>query len=86
MKTTFEELDFQHTPLGKISLRRRSEPRLGDEFLMSGLFAEDEIQLAKLGLAALEGAELDIVVDGLGLGLYGNGNPGRPFSKIAHVH
>ena len=73
-----EELDYQQTPLGDISLRRRSEPRLdgkilyevklGDEFLMSSLFTEAEIQLAMLGLGKLEGEELDVVVGGLGLG------------------
>ena len=74
----FEELDYQKTPLGEISLRRRTEPRLngeilyevklGDEFLMSSLFTEAEIQLSRLALAILEGPELDIVVGGLGLG------------------
>jgi len=81
MSIAFEEIDFQSTPLGDISLRRRSEPRfdniilyevkLGDEFLMSSLFTESEIQLSKLGLAALKNnysSELDIVVGGLGLG------------------
>jgi len=78
MTIEFEELDYQETPLGEISLRRRSEPRLegkiiyevklGDEFLMSSLFTNGEIQLARLGLAALEGPDLDIVVGGLGLG------------------
>ncbi len=78
MTTVFEELDYQQTPLGDISLRRRSDIRLdgrilyevilGDEFLMSSLFTEAEIQLAKLGLANLEGSELDVVVGGLGLG------------------
>ena len=78
MTLDFEELDYQKTPLGEISLRRRAEPRLegktlyevklGDEFLMSSLFTESEIQLARLGLAELEGASLDIVVGGLGLG------------------
>jgi len=78
MTLLFEELDYQQTPLGDISLRRRSEPRLkgeilyevklGDEFLMSSLFTEAEIQLARLGLAGLEGSDLDIVVGGLGLG------------------
>ena len=78
MSFTFEELDFQQTPLGEISLRRRAEPRLdgeilyevklGDEFLMSSLFTEAEIQLATLGLAALEGTDLDVIVGGLGLG------------------
>ena len=78
MTFEFEELDYQKTPLGEISLRRRSEPRLegeilyevklGDEFLMSSLFTSAEIQLARLGLAALEGTGWDIVVGGLGLG------------------
>ncbi len=78
MAIEFEELDYQETPLGDISLRRRSEPmagaqivyevKLGDEFLMSSLFTAAEIALAKLGLAAAEGAELDVVVGGLGLG------------------
>lgn len=78
MTFEFEELDFQKTPLGEISLRRRAEPRLegkilyevklGDEFLMSSLFTDAEIQLARLGLAALEGTGLDVVVGGLGLG------------------
>ena len=81
-KIIFEELDYQETPLGNISLRRRTEPRLngkllyevklGDEFLMSSLFTESEIQLAKLALAALKetlgNKEFDIVVGGLGLG------------------
>jgi spermidine synthase len=35
---------------------------------MSSLFTEAEIQLARLGLAELEGSELDVVVGGLGLG------------------
>ena len=74
----FKELDFQHTPLGEISLRKRSEPRLDDiliyevkmneEFLMSSLFVEAELQLAHLGLAELEGEHLDVIVGGLGLG------------------
>ncbi len=78
MLLDFEELDYQRTPLGDISLRRRSEPRLGgkilyevklgEEFLMSSLFTEAEIQLARLGLAELAAGELDIVVGGLGLG------------------
>ncbi|MFC2081834.1 spermidine synthase [Candidatus Bipolaricaulota bacterium] len=78
MTLDFEELDYQETPLGAISLRRRADPglggeivyevKLGDEFLMSSLFTTAEIQLAKLGLAALDGAGWDIVVGGLGLG------------------
>ena len=72
-----EELAYHQTPLGDLILRRRSEPRLqnkevfevklGDEFLMSSLFTEAEIELADLGLAELKG-ELDVVVGGLGLG------------------
>jgi len=78
MTFSFEELDFQSTPLGDISLRRRAEPRLAgqivyevkldEEFLMSSLFVEAEIQLANLGLAALSGEGWDVVVGGLGLG------------------
>ena len=78
MTFEFEELDYQQTPLGVISLRRRPEPRLdgkilfevklGDEFLMSSLFTDAEVKLARLGLAGLEGTDLDIVVGGLGLG------------------
>jgi hypothetical protein len=74
----FEELDYQKTPLGDISLRRRSDSRLdgellyevklGEEFLMSSLFTEAEIQLSRLGLASLDGTDWDIVVGGLGLG------------------
>ena len=74
----FTELDYQETPLGAISLRRRSEPRLGgkvlyevklgDEFLMSSLFVEAEEELAALALQSLNAEELDVVVGGLGLG------------------
>ncbi len=74
----FEELDYQQTPHGEISLRRRAEPRLGgkvlyevklgDEFLMSSLFVEAEIQLAVLGLEMLKGSDWDVIVGGLGLG------------------
>ena len=72
-----QELGFEMTPLGELTLRRRVEPRLdnqevfevklGDEYLMSSLFTESERQLAVLGLAQLEG-DLDVVVGGLGLG------------------
>lgn len=82
MRPIFEELDYQKTPFGEITLRRRSEPRLenkiiyevklGDEFLMSSLFVEAEQQLSLLALAKLQKngfqAELDVVVGGLGLG------------------
>ena len=82
MTIIFEELDYQNTPLGEISLRRRSEPKLegqilyevklGEEFLMSSLFVEAEEQLSVLGLEALKRnghtQKLDIIVGGLGLG------------------
>ena len=74
----FEELDYRETSLGAISLRRRSEPRLGgkvlyevklgEEFLMSSLFVEAEEQLAILALQSLDTENLDVVVGGLGLG------------------
>jgi spermidine synthase len=73
----FEELDSSPTPMGVISLRRRLEPslrvdvfevKLDDEFLMSSLFTVAEIELARLGLAAHDGTDLDVAVGGLGLG------------------
>jgi spermidine synthase len=73
----FEELDRQTTSLGEVSLRARTEPQLqvdvyevqlGDEFLMSSLFTTAERALATLGLAAVDGDGLDVVVGGLGLG------------------
>jgi len=64
--------------MGELSLRRRRvlslegrevyEAKLGDEFLMSSLFNEGEIALARLGLAGQDAAQLDVVVGGLGLG------------------
>jgi spermidine synthase len=77
MSVYFEELDFRPTPMGALSLRRRRqlssgvdvyEIKLGDEFLMSSLFTVAEIELARMGLAALQRADLDAVVGGLGLG------------------
>jgi spermidine synthase len=78
MNKNFEELDYQKTPLGELSLRRRRmlslggievyEVKLGDAFLMSSLFHEVEEKLAHLGLAELKGANWDVVVGGLGLG------------------
>lgn len=86
MSARFEELAWRDTPMGEISLRRRIEPtvgvpvfevKLGEEYLMSSLFTVAEIELARLGLAALtvdqndadqNDAGLDVVVGGLGLG------------------
>jgi len=73
----FEELAFSETPMGELTLRRRRDPqlgvdvyevKLGDEFLMSSLFTVAEVELARLGLAAIEGTDLEVVVGGLGLG------------------
>ena len=77
MNARFEELAWQDTPMGAISLRRRLDPsllvdvyevKLGEEFLMSSLFTVAEIALATLGLAELSGIDLDVAVGGLGLG------------------
>lgn len=78
MSVNFEELDYQQTELGELVLRRRRllslpgieifEIKLGDSFLMSSLFTEVEVALARLALAELHGDKLDVVVGGLGLG------------------
>jgi spermidine synthase len=78
MSLSFEELDFRPTAMGVLSLRRRRLPsteidvyeiKLGDEYLMSSRFTAAEIELARLGLAALPREKnLDVVVGGLGLG------------------
>jgi spermidine synthase len=73
----FEELDWQSTPIGAVSLRRRHDPffdtevyevKLDDDFLMSSLFTVAEVELARLGLAATTGTDLQVAVGGLGLG------------------
>ena len=77
MSKRLEELDFQQTPMGELTLRRRWEPtlevdvfevKLGDEYLMSSLFVVAEEELSSLGLAACTGPSLDVMVGGLGLG------------------
>lgn len=77
MSVYFQELDYQPTPIGMLSLRRRRELalgrdvfeiKLGEQFLMSSLFTVSEIALARLGLAELTGQGLEVVVGGLGLG------------------
>lgn len=77
MSARFEELGWRQTPMGVISLRRRFdsavgadvfEVKLDDDFLMSSLFTVAEKALAELGLARTPGAELDVLVGGLGLG------------------
>jgi hypothetical protein len=69
MSIRFEELAWQQTPMGDISLRRRLDPivnrqvyevKLGDEFLMSSLFTVAEVELARLGLAELTAENRDV--------------------------
>jgi spermidine synthase len=75
----FDELAFEQTPMGELTLRRRYESavdadvfevKLGDEYLMSSLFTVAEEALSDLGLAAVPAGRdaLDVVVGGLGLG------------------
>ena len=78
MGLLFEQIDSQPSSLGEITLRRRRIPALGDrdiyevklgeEFLMSSMFVDAEVALADLGLNAVEGEQLKVVVGGLGLG------------------
>lgn len=77
MSPRFEELDWVSTPMGDLSLRRRMDPvagvdvyevKLGEEFLMSGLFTAAEIALTTHALSLLGDDELAVVVGGLGLG------------------
>jgi spermidine synthase len=78
MSARFEILDWQDTPMGQLSLRRRHEPaldveiyevQLNDEHLMSSLFTVSESELARLGVGSHEAAdELAVLVGGLGLG------------------
>lgn len=78
MSLLFEEIDSQPSFLGEISLRRRRIPvfgdldiyevKLGDEYLMSSMFVAAEEALSNLGLKAVEGTNLNVVVGGLGLG------------------
>lgn len=77
MATRFEELDWQKTPLGELTLRRRFDPVLdkdvfeailNDEHLMSTHFTAAEIELGRLGVGLATGDALDVLVGGLGLG------------------
>lgn len=72
-----EELDWGQTPWGLISLRRRwdqiterdvFEVKIDDDFLMSSQFTFGERELSRIGLAAVTGRELAVLVGGLGLG------------------
>ncbi len=94
MSARFQELDWQPTPMGDVTLRRRRDPvlgvdvyevKLGDEYLMSSLFPVAEIELARLGLAAAVGDELDVVVGGLGLGYTARAALESPRVRRLHV-
>ncbi len=82
MNRRFEELAWEPTPIGEVSLRRRQDPvtdldifevKLGDAYLMSSQFIVAEIALADLALERLgrrgtPSTGWDVVVGGLGLG------------------
>jgi spermidine synthase len=77
VSSRLEELDYQQTPMGELTLRRRHDPlvdldvyevKLGDEYLMSSLFTLAEEELARLGLDGVAGDRLKVLVGGLGLG------------------
>ena len=94
MSARFQELDWQPTPMGDVVLRRRRDPqlgvdvyevKLGDEYLMSSLFPVAEIELARLGLGAVTGEHLDVVVGGLGLGYTARAALEDPRVRRLHV-
>jgi spermidine synthase len=102
MRARFEELDWRATEMGELSLRRRWDPgllvdvyevKLGDEYLMSSLFTVAEIELARLGLAAVTSSDpspgpaatLDVVVGGLGLGYTARAVLDDPRVRSLHV-
>lgn len=74
----FEILDYRDTPLGPLCLRRRellaergtivTEVTLNHEFLMSSYNTASERALAEHALRLHPGAELKVLVGGLGLG------------------
>lgn len=77
MSRRLQELAFSPTPLGEVTLRRRTDPlsgvdvfevKLGEEFLMSSLFVVAEQEVARLALERLGSGPLDVAVGGLGLG------------------
>src|SRR3546814_13554337 len=77
MIARFEELDWQETPMGELTLRRRADPatdeliyevKLKADYLMSSLFTRAEEQLGTQGLAAAEALALPVPGRRLGLG------------------
>ena len=78
MPSLFEDMGTQLSPLGEISLRGLTIPTLGyrhlyevkfgNEYLMPSMFIEAEEAFSRLGLAAVEGGSLHVVVGRLDLG------------------
>lgn len=77
MSEDFLERDWAVTPWGTLSLRRRFDPitrrqvdeiKLDDDYLMSSQFTVTERELAHLGIAAVKGEHIRVLVAGLGLG------------------
>ncbi|MCA9216243.1 MAG: hypothetical protein KDB27_24410 [Planctomycetales bacterium] len=76
--SNFEILSYEMTPLGILCLRRRevlsqpgtivTEVTLNHEFLMSSLYTDSERALTRTAMEMHAGAELKILVGGLGLG------------------
>jgi spermidine synthase len=76
--SNLEILAYEQSPLGPLCLRRRellsmpgtlvTEVTLNHEFLMSSHYTESETALARLALEMHPGAELRVLVGGLGLG------------------
>ncbi|MEX2214861.1 MAG: hypothetical protein WD768_12070 [Phycisphaeraceae bacterium] len=72
------ELDYQHTAIGELILRRRRSPsldggfvyevKLNGEFLMSSVATVSEEALAELALAEFGESSCDVLIGGLGLG------------------
>ncbi|TQN33222.1 hypothetical protein FHX37_3227 [Haloactinospora alba] len=92
MSARLQELDWQDTPMGELSLRRRRDPRtgedvyevkLGDEFLMSSMFTVAEEEAARLALAEQPEGPLDVAVGGLGLGY--TARAALEYSRVASV-
>lgn len=78
MSPSFQELDYQQTPLGELILRQRRSPsldgqivyevKLNGEFLMSSIVTNSEEALATLAIDAWGDAPCDVFIGGLGLG------------------
>jgi spermidine synthase len=93
MAAGFQVLAHEPTRMGMLTLVQRREltlgrdvieVKLGDEYLMSSLFTRAEEELARLGLEAVHGGRLDVVVGGLGLGFTAKAALADP--RVASLH